>query len=128
MLILTRRAGESLYLDDNIRITILGVQGKQVKIGLDVPPEMNIYREEVYQRVKEENTLATTINNNDLIAAAQLTNKEEIIIDTRLGQQTIEPEKIINFPRENEESGRGSLRHFRRCPQVTHSDVEAIIG
>lgn len=98
MLILTRRAGESLYLDDNIRITILGVQGKQVKIGLDVPPEMNIYREEVYQRVKEENTLATTINNNDLIAAAQLTNREEVIIDTRLGQQTIEPEKIINFP------------------------------
>lgn len=98
MLILTRRTGESLYLDDNIRITILSVQGKQVKVGLDVPPEMNIYREEVYRRVKEENKLATTINNTDLIAATQLTNKEEVIIDTRLGQQIVESEKIINFP------------------------------
>lgn len=98
MLILTRRTGESLYLDDNIRITILSVQGKQVKVGLDVPPEMNIYREEVYRCVKEENKLATTINNTDLIAATKLTNKEEVIIDTRLGQQIVESEKIINFP------------------------------
>lgn len=72
MLILTRRSGESLYLGDTIRITILGIQGKQVKIGLDVPSEMTVYREELYQRIKEENRLATTITNNDLIAATQL--------------------------------------------------------
>ena len=40
MLILTRRPGESLYVGENIRITILGMQGKQVKIGLDVPDEI----------------------------------------------------------------------------------------
>ena len=47
MLILTRRPGESLFLGENIRITVLGIQGKQVKLGLDVPPETTVYREEV---------------------------------------------------------------------------------
>lgn len=72
MLILTRRLGESLYLGDTIRVTILSIHGKQVKIGLDVPSEMTVYREEVYQRVKEENKLAMTINKKDLMVAAQL--------------------------------------------------------
>jgi len=47
MLILTRRPGESLYLGENIRITVLGMQGKQVRLGLEVPEETTVYREEV---------------------------------------------------------------------------------
>ncbi len=72
MLILTRRPGESLCLGDDIRITILSLQGKQVKIGLDVPPDMVVYRDEVYRRIREENRLAMAVSNEDLLVAAQL--------------------------------------------------------
>lgn len=75
MLILTRRAGESIYLDDNIKITILEVQGKQVKLGLTVPDDMTVYREEVYLRISEENRLALESSHADLIAAAELWKK-----------------------------------------------------
>lgn len=72
MLILTRRPGESLYLGENIKITVLGMQGKQVKLGLDVPGDTTVYREEVYQRVIEENRKALATNNEDLMVAAEL--------------------------------------------------------
>ncbi len=72
MLILTRRVGESLYIGDDVRITVLSVQSKQVKIGLDVPNDMVVYREEVYLRVMEENKMALKNNNDDLFAAAML--------------------------------------------------------
>jgi len=72
MLILTRRSGQSLYVGDNIRVTVLGIQGKQVKIGLELPEDMTVYREEVYQRVMEENRMAIQTSNEDLLVAAQL--------------------------------------------------------
>ena len=72
MLILTRRSGQSLYLGEDIRITILGIQGKQVKIGLSLPEDMTVYREEVYQRVMEENRMAIQASNEDLLVAARL--------------------------------------------------------
>lgn len=72
MLILTRRPGESLYLGENIKITILGLQGKQVKLGLEVPSETTVYREEVYERVTEENRRALETKNEDLMVAAEL--------------------------------------------------------
>ncbi len=72
MLILTRKAGESLHLGDDIIITVFSVQGKQVKLGLSVPGEMTVYREEVYLRVKDENRKALETNNHDLLAATQL--------------------------------------------------------
>ncbi len=76
MLILTRRPGESLYLGDDIRITVLGMQGKQIKLGLVVPQEMTVYREEVYKRVIEENQQAMAASNEDLMVAANLWNKK----------------------------------------------------
>ena len=72
MLILTRRSGQSLYVGDNIRITVLGIQGKQVKIGLELPEAMTVYRDEVYQRVMEENRMAIQTSNEDLLVAAKL--------------------------------------------------------
>lgn len=72
MLILTRRPGESLYLGENIRITVLGIQGRQVKLGLDVPSETTVYREEVYKRVIEENRRALATKNEDFMVAAEL--------------------------------------------------------
>ena len=72
MLILTRRPGESLYVGDNIRITVLSLQGKQVRIGLDVPDDMVVYREEVYRRVSDENRMALATNTQDLFVAARI--------------------------------------------------------
>ncbi|MBD5642076.1 MAG: carbon storage regulator CsrA [Desulfovibrio sp.] len=72
MLILTRRPGESLYLGENIKITVLGMQGKQVKLGLEVPSDTTVYREEVYNRVIEENRRALASKNEDLMQAAEL--------------------------------------------------------
>lgn len=77
MLILTRRPGESLYVGENIRITVLSLQGKQVKIGLEVPNDMTVYREEVYKRVMEENRLAVETSNEDLFVAAALWNESK---------------------------------------------------
>ena len=72
MLILARNPGESLYVGDDIRITVLSVQGKQVKIGITLPPDKVVYREEVYRRVMEENRMALATSTEDLLAAAQL--------------------------------------------------------
>ena len=72
MLILTRRPGESLHVGDTIRITVLNIQGRQVKIGIDLPDDMIVYRGEVYARVMEENRRAIETSNEDLLLAATL--------------------------------------------------------
>ena len=72
MLILSRRAGESIYVGRDIRFTVLKMQGKQVKIGLEVPDGVTVYREEVYQRVIEQNQDALQIRNEDITKVAQL--------------------------------------------------------
>jgi len=54
MLILTRRVGESLMIDDNITITVLGVKGQQVRIGVEAPREVSVHREEIYRRIQNE--------------------------------------------------------------------------
>lgn len=53
MLILTRKAGESLLIGDEISITILSVRGNQIKLGVNAPKDVSVYREEIYQRIKE---------------------------------------------------------------------------
>ena len=52
MLILTRRVGETLVIGDNMRITVLGVRGQQVRIGVDAPKSVSVHREEIYNRIK----------------------------------------------------------------------------
>lgn len=56
MLILGRRIGESIMIGDNIKITVLDVQGQQVRIGLDAPREVSVHREEIYQRIQKGET------------------------------------------------------------------------
>ena len=54
MLILTRRVGEKLVIVENVTVTILGVKGNQIRIGIDAPPEVQVHREEIFQRIVKE--------------------------------------------------------------------------
>ena len=54
MLILTRRVGETLKIGDNVSVTVLGVKGNQVRIGVDAPKDVAVHREEIYDRLQNE--------------------------------------------------------------------------
>ena len=54
MSILTRRIGEKLVIDDNVIITIVGVKGNQIRVGIEAPRDVQVHREEIYQRILKE--------------------------------------------------------------------------
>lgn len=58
MLILTRKPGESLYIGDSVKITVVEIKGNQIRVGIDAPPELRIYREEIFLQILEENKKA----------------------------------------------------------------------
>lgn len=58
MLILTRKVGETLVIGDDVTVTVLGVKGNQVRIGVDAPRDVTVHREEIAQRVRQQNGAA----------------------------------------------------------------------
>jgi len=66
MLVLTRKLGESIAIDDNIKIVVVQIKGKQVRLGIKAPKETKIHREEVYQAIQDQNTEASQSSPADL--------------------------------------------------------------
>lgn len=62
MLILTRKLGENIRIGDKIKITILEIKGGQVKLGIEAPPHVAVHREEIYERIQEENRRASGVS------------------------------------------------------------------
>ena len=66
MLILTRRVGESLKIGDEVTVTVLGVKGNQIRVGIEAPPEVQVHREEIYQRILKERADGSGETSGDL--------------------------------------------------------------
>jgi carbon storage regulator len=72
MLILTRKLGEKINIGDDITVTLVEIKGTQVKLGIEAPRSVEIHRQEIYERIREENLNSAEINNSDLSKAAAL--------------------------------------------------------
>ena len=71
MLILTRRAGETVMIGSDISITVLGVKGNQVRIGINAPRDVAVHREEIFERIKNEQAAADPAAGKDANTAAE---------------------------------------------------------
>ena len=72
MLILTRKLGEQINIGDDITVTLLEIRGTQVKLGIDAPKRIGIHRNEIYEKIKQENLRSCNISGSDLSKAVAL--------------------------------------------------------
>jgi len=66
MLVLTRKLGESIAIDDHIKIVVVQIKGKQVRLGIKAPKETKIHREEVYKAIQDQNKEASQVDLSDI--------------------------------------------------------------
>ena len=72
MLVLTRKLGESIAIDDHIKIRVVQIKGKQVRLGIEAPKETKIHREEVYVAIQNQNTESVNTNTDKSRAVAKM--------------------------------------------------------
>ena len=89
MLVLTRRVGEKIAIGDEISVKIINIKGKHVKLGIDAPRDCVIHREEIYDKIKEENKAATKLNKADV---KDISSSEDM--------RTPKKQKVTQFPEE----------------------------
>ncbi|MGY8827343.1 MAG: carbon storage regulator CsrA [Candidatus Latescibacterota bacterium] len=75
MLVLTRKAGESIVIGSDIRVTVLEMQGRQIRLGIEAPSDVSVHRGEVYERIREENELAANADKQQLESLSQAFKK-----------------------------------------------------
>lgn len=75
MLALSRRVGESIIIDNNIVVTVIGVSGEQVKLGIQAPSHIKIYREEIQEQIRQENQAAMNVTDKSAEALKNLMNQ-----------------------------------------------------
>jgi len=71
MLILTRKIGESITIGEDIKITVLGIHGRQVRLGVIAPPKVVVHREEIFKKIQEENKKAAEAKKTDVAKIAK---------------------------------------------------------
>lgn len=72
MLVLTRKLGECIAIDDHIKIRVVQIKGKQVRLGIEAPRDTKIHREEVYAAIQEQNTVSSTTASDATRSVAKL--------------------------------------------------------
>ena len=77
MLVLTRKLGESIAIDDHIKIRVVQIKGKQVRLGIEAPRDTKIHREEVYLSIQDQNKQATSTTKDKAKEVASLLKKNE---------------------------------------------------
>jgi len=76
MLVLTRKLGESIAIDDHIKIVVVQIKGKQVRLGIKAPKETKIHREEVYKAIQDQNTQASQSSLDDVTRISEEFSKK----------------------------------------------------
>jgi len=85
MLVLTRKLNEYIIIDNKIRLTILNIRGDQVRIGIEAPPTVKIYRSEVWETIRSENISSRGITDESLEKISQKIKKREMKSDITPG-------------------------------------------
>ncbi len=77
MLIITRKAGERITIGDDVVVTIIEVKGSLVKVGIEAPKSVSVHRQEIYDKIKEQNIKALEIDESDLAKAVSILNRNK---------------------------------------------------